>query len=138
MKTIHNSISWTKDKSYGQNYLIFSQYYSTPLHSPSFPPPSKQAISCLFSGQEGQDMMQDKFKQIQRLIYGINLLIHHVSLYAHNFLKDVFVEQCPGSSFQEGNLHTHKHTHTHTHIYIYTQNFTNKIYYNYFKIQRFF
>ena len=24
--------------------LIFSLHYSTPLHSPSFPPPSKQAI----------------------------------------------------------------------------------------------
>ena len=28
-----------------QNQLIFSLHYSTPLHSPSFPPPSKQAIS---------------------------------------------------------------------------------------------
>ena len=27
-----------------QNQLIFSLYYSTPLHSPSFPPPSKQPI----------------------------------------------------------------------------------------------
>ena len=30
-----------------QNLLIFSLHYSTPLHSPFFPPPSKQAISDL-------------------------------------------------------------------------------------------
>ena len=29
----------------GQNQFIFSLYYSIPLHSPSFSPPSKQAIS---------------------------------------------------------------------------------------------
>ena len=30
-----------------QNQFIFSLHYSTPLHSPSFPPPSKQAIKFL-------------------------------------------------------------------------------------------
>ena len=44
-----------------QNQLIFSLHYSTPLHSPSFPSPSKQAIS-LCEGKLLKDLTRDSHK----------------------------------------------------------------------------
>ena len=51
-----------------QNLLIFSLHYSTPLHSPSFLLPSKQAIKLLFKNVKHDWVMLGTYKLSQLLL----------------------------------------------------------------------